>query len=85
MQEADREILIMRALEKSDEAIQTARLNLDNNLLSASQNRIYYGIYLKYINTTLKTDKKLITTLFINLLKKIWKYLTGMHCILSNA
>lgn len=36
MQEADREILIMRALEKSDEAIQTARLNLDNNLLSAS-------------------------------------------------
>ncbi len=45
MQEADREILIMRALEKSDEAIQTARLNLDNNLLSASQNRIYYGIF----------------------------------------
>lgn len=45
MREVDRELLVSRALEKSDEAMQTAKLNLDNDLLSSAQNRIYYGIF----------------------------------------
>ena len=45
MREVDRKLLVSRALEKSDEAMQTAKLNLDNDLLSSAQNRIYYGIF----------------------------------------
>ena len=45
MREVDRELLVSRALEKSAEAMQTAKLNLDNDLLSSAQNRIYYGIF----------------------------------------
>ncbi|MGN1152793.1 MAG: HEPN domain-containing protein [Candidatus Gastranaerophilaceae bacterium] len=45
MREVDRELLVSRAFEKSDEAMQTAKLNLDNDLLSSAQNRIYYGIF----------------------------------------
>lgn len=45
MLESEKNILIQKAFEKADEALKTAELNLNNDLLSAAQNRIYYAIF----------------------------------------
>ncbi|MDR1167281.1 MAG: hypothetical protein LBK53_00110 [Heliobacteriaceae bacterium] len=45
MQPPHKDILIKRWMEKSDEAVETAVLSIENNFLSAALNRIYYAIY----------------------------------------
>lgn len=40
-----KEILIGQCFEKADEALLSAKINIDNNLLSTAQNRIYYAIF----------------------------------------
>lgn len=41
----DKETMIRLSLEKSQQALKSARLNIDNDLLTDSQNRIYYAIF----------------------------------------
>lgn len=40
-----KDILIKQSFDKADEAIESAKLNLENNHLSTAQNRIYYAIF----------------------------------------
>ena len=40
-----KDILIQRCLEKSDEALISAELNFNNNLLMTTLNRVYYAIF----------------------------------------
>ena len=60
MNSSEKDILINRAIEKSKEAIKTARLNLDNDLLSSAQNRLYYAIF--YIVTALGYKHDFLTS-----------------------
>ncbi|NLF83616.1 MAG: HEPN domain-containing protein [Candidatus Gastranaerophilales bacterium] len=40
-----KDILVKLSFEKADEALRSAKLNIDNNLLTAAQNRIYYALF----------------------------------------
>lgn len=40
-----KDILIKVSLEKSEEALNTAKLALENNMLTSAQNRIYYTMF----------------------------------------
>lgn len=41
----DREIMIRHSLEKADQALLSAKMNIDNNWFSDAQNRLYYSIF----------------------------------------
>lgn len=60
MKDADKKFLIEAAIKKSDEALATAKLNLENNLLTSAQNRIYYAIF--YIVSALAYENDFITS-----------------------
>ncbi|HBG48528.1 MAG TPA: hypothetical protein DDW90_03280 [Cyanobacteria bacterium UBA9971] len=38
-------VLIQNSFQKAEEALKTAEINLENNLLDGAQNRIYYSIF----------------------------------------
>ena len=40
-----KDILIRQSFEKADEALLSAKINIDNNMLTTAQNRIYYAIF----------------------------------------
>lgn len=55
-----KDILINNAFKKGDEALVSAKLNIDNNLYTAAQNRIYYAIF--YAVMALGYDRDFITS-----------------------
>ena len=40
-----KDILVQNSLEKADEALRAAELNINNDFLSTAQNRIYYAVF----------------------------------------
>lgn len=40
-----KDILVQNSLQKADEALKTAKINIENTLLDGAQNRIYYAIF----------------------------------------
>ncbi|MDR1326886.1 MAG: HEPN domain-containing protein [Heliobacteriaceae bacterium] len=58
MEKPHKDILIERWFEKSDDAIKTAELNLEANLLTSALNRIYYGIFYVVMGLAEKHDFK---------------------------
>ncbi len=55
-----KETFIKISLEKADEALESAMLNIENNLLTAAQNRIYYSIF--YAVSALGYKEEFITS-----------------------
>lgn len=40
-----KDILIKNSFEKAEEALKTAKINIENNLFDGAQNRIYYAVF----------------------------------------
>lgn len=83
-----KDILVKLSFEKADEALRSAKLNIDNNLLTAAQNRIYYALFysvlaLGYSNgfVTGKHGQLLgwFNKVFIH--EKRFSLLSFLHCI----
>jgi uncharacterized protein (UPF0332 family) len=51
-----KDLLIKNAFEKADEALISAKLNIDNNLLTAAQNRIYYAVFYSVVGLGYSED-----------------------------
>ncbi len=51
-----KDLLIKNAFEKADEALISAKLNIDNNLLTAAQNRIYYAVFYSVVGLGYNED-----------------------------
>lgn len=45
MKPVDREALVIHRLQKSEEALQAAKIMLDKQMLSFAMNRVYYSLY----------------------------------------
>jgi uncharacterized protein (UPF0332 family) len=45
MMHVDREALVIHRLQKSEEALQAAKIMLDKQMLSFAMNRVYYSLY----------------------------------------
>ncbi|MFH0702891.1 MAG: HEPN domain-containing protein [bacterium] len=43
--QSDRKILIRHSLDKAEQALLSAKMNIDNDWLSDAQNRLYYAIF----------------------------------------